>query len=108
MLAEAPGGFALFALAADEAEVLTLAVAPGARRRGLGAALLAAAAAAAAARGARSIHLEVAEDNAAARALYARAGFAETGRRRGYYARPGGRTDALRLRRALDIPPPLR
>ena len=48
------------------------------------------------------LFLEVAEDNAAARALYATAGFAEAGRRRGYYAAAdGGRRDALLL--ALDL-----
>jgi ribosomal-protein-alanine N-acetyltransferase len=52
--------------------------------------------------GAERMFLEVAEDNAAARALYARAGFAEAGRRRGYYARPDGpAADALVL--ALDL-----
>ena len=46
--------------------------------------------------------LEVAADNAAAQALYARAGFAESGRRRGYYRRPDGSgLDALVMQRAL-------
>ncbi|MCX7684005.1 MAG: GNAT family N-acetyltransferase [Acetobacteraceae bacterium] len=91
-------GMAMLRVAADEAEILTLAVRPGARRRGLGRALLAAAMAAAAAAGARRMLLEVAEDNAAARALYAAAGFAPVGRRPGYY--PGG-GDALVLAAAL-------
>jgi ribosomal-protein-alanine N-acetyltransferase len=97
-----PGeGFVLARIAADEAEILTLAVAPEARRRGLGGALLAAAMAGAAARGASAMVLEVAEGNAAARALYAAAGFAEAGRRRRYYA---GGVDALVLRRDLSPP----
>jgi ribosomal-protein-alanine N-acetyltransferase len=54
--------------------------------------------AAAAAAGARDMHLEVSETNEAARALYAGAGFAVSGRRRGYYA---DGSDALVLRRAL-------
>lgn len=91
-------GFILLRAVADEAEVLTLAVRPAARRRGLGATLVGEGAVAAAARGASRIFLEVAEDNAAARALYARAGFAEAGRRRGYYAGvDGARRDALVL-----------
>jgi len=100
---EDPGGFILMRVVADEAEILTLAVRPTARRRGLGARLVAEGAIAAAARGAGRLFLEVADDNAAARALYARAGFAEAGRRPRYYARSdGGREDALIL--ALNLP----
>lgn len=94
-----PGaGFVLARVAADEAEILTLAVDPAARRRGHGGALLTGAMAAAAARGAVAMFLEVSEHNAAARALYAAAGFAEAGRRRRYY--PDG-SDALVLRTEL-------
>ncbi|MGZ9113420.1 MAG: ribosomal protein S18-alanine N-acetyltransferase [Brevundimonas sp.] len=97
-LAEAPHGFILMRTVADEAEILTLAVRPQARRRGLGAELVARGAAEAAARGATRLFLEVAEDNGAARALYARAGFTEAGRRPRYYARAdGSRRDALLL-----------
>jgi ribosomal-protein-alanine N-acetyltransferase len=97
-----PGtGFVLARVAADEAEILTLAVAPAARRLGHGGVLLAGAMAAAVARGAAAMFLEVAEPNAAARALYAAAGFAEAGRRRRYY--PDG-ADALVLRRELIGP----
>ncbi len=96
---EAPGrGFVLARVAADEAEILTLAVAPPCRRQGVGAALLAAAMAGAVARGAAAMFLEVSEGNAAARTLYLAAGFAEVGRRRRYY--PDG-ADALVLRRDL-------
>lgn len=91
-------GFVLARAAAGEAEILTLAVAPVARRRGLGAALLAAAMGAARARGAEAMFLEVSEGNAPARALYRSFGFAEVGRRRRYY--PDG-SDALVLRRGL-------
>lgn len=91
-------GFVLARVAADEAEILTLAVVPGARRRGQGGGLLAAAMAQAAARGAATMFLEVSERNAAARALYAAAGFGEAGRRRRYYA---DGSDALVLRRGL-------
>lgn len=93
-------GFVLARAAAGEAEILTLAVVPAARRKGLGAALLAGAMAAGRARGAEAMFLEVAEGNAAARALYLSFGFAEVGRRRRYY--PDG-SDALVLQRALTV-----
>lgn len=95
-------GFILMRAVADEAEILTLAVRPAARRAGLGARLVGEGVLAAAARGAARFFLEVAEDNAAARALYEKAGFAEAGRRPGYYAGAGGRRrDALLL--ALNL-----
>ena len=91
-------GFVLIRVAADEAEILTLAVRPGARRAGLGSRLVNAAAARAAAAGSRRLFLEVAEDNAPARALYGRLGFEPAGRRPRYYARPQGpAADALLL-----------
>jgi ribosomal-protein-alanine N-acetyltransferase len=93
-----PVGLLLLGLAADEAEILALAVLPAARRRGIGRALVAAACSRAAARGAQRLLLEVAEGNAAARALYGALGFVPVGRRRGYY--PGG-GDALVLARPL-------
>jgi ribosomal-protein-alanine N-acetyltransferase len=69
-----------------------------ARRRGLGRALLDAAIVEARARGARTMFLEVAAGNAAGRALYAGAGFVESGRRVRYYA---DGDDALLLSRPL-------
>jgi ribosomal-protein-alanine N-acetyltransferase len=100
----AEGGFILARALAGEAEIVTLAVAPDARRRGLARALLEAATVQALARGAESLFLEVAEDNVAALRLYAGAGFEPVGRRRGYYARgPGaGAIDALMMRLALN------
>ena len=92
------GGMILARVAADEVEVLTLAVAPAARRRGLGTRLLDAAMTLATLRGARIAFLEVSISNVAARTLYARAGFTPTGRRPRYYA---DGTDALVLRRTL-------
>lgn len=107
VLAALPGGFALGRVVAGEAELLTLAVAPRARRRGLGRRLLALFEAAAAARGAGVCHLEVAADNEAARALYAAAGYAETGSRRGYYGPAAGvaAVDAILLARPLAARP---
>jgi [ribosomal protein S18]-alanine N-acetyltransferase len=90
-----PRGCALLRIVADEAEILTVAVLPPARRKGLGAQLVAACLDEAAAAHVRRLHLEVGASNAAARAPYARAGFAEAGRRPGYYRRVNGRDDAL-------------
>jgi ribosomal-protein-alanine N-acetyltransferase len=94
-----PAGFVLIRLVLDEAEILTLAVRPEARGEGLGARLLERGVVLAAQGGAVRLFLEVAESNAAARALYDRAGFEPIGRRKGYY--DGGRTDALVL--GLDL-----
>jgi len=96
------GGFILIRVVLDEAEILTLAVRPAARRQGLGGRLVGRGAVAAAQGGASRLFLEVAEDNVAARALYDRAGFRQVGRRKAYYAAAdGGRTDALVLARDL-------
>jgi ribosomal-protein-alanine N-acetyltransferase len=104
-----PQGFALGRVAADEAELLTIAVAPEARRQGLGRARLSAFQAEAARRGAVTAYLEVAETNAAARALYDAAGWVEAGRRRGYYrAEAGPAIDALVMTRRLAPTPPAR
>lgn len=70
---------------ADESEVLLLAVAPRRRRAGWGGALLAAAMGRLAAAGARRLSLEVAADNAAAIALYRKAGLVVAGHRPAYY-----------------------
>lgn len=94
-------GFILARVAADEAEILTLAVVPEARRQGVGGALLAEAMAGAVARGAGAMFLEVSDRNAAARALYAGAGFEEVGRRKRYY---GDGADALVLSRCASSP----
>jgi [ribosomal protein S18]-alanine N-acetyltransferase len=96
------GGFILARAAAGEAEILTLAVRPAERRRGVARALVEAAAAAARAAGAESLFLEVAADNAAALALYRRCGFEQIGLRARYYRRVGAPPmDALVLRRTL-------
>jgi len=95
-------GFVLGRLAADEAEILTLGVASAWQRRGLGRRLLEEVVRAATARGARRLYLEVGAGNSAARALYGVRGFEESGRRRGYYVRPGlPAEDAVNLSLAL-------
>ncbi len=96
-------GLALVRRLGEEAELLDLGVVPEARRQGLGRALLDAALGRLAETGTRVLHLEVAEDNAPARALYAAAGFAETGRRPGYYAHGAA---ARLLARPLAPPAP--
>ena len=97
-----PLGFALSRLAADEAEILTVAVKPQARGRGLGRLILRQHLALLAGRGIRAIFLEVAEDNEPALRLYRALGFTEVGRRVGYYRRADGKpATALVMRRAL-------
>jgi ribosomal-protein-alanine N-acetyltransferase len=92
------GGMILTRAVVDEAEILTLAVHPGQRRRGIGSALLGAAKERAGGLGATAVFLEVAVTNDAARSLYAAHGFAEAGLRRRYY---WDGTDALVLRCGL-------
>ena len=102
LAADAPVGFVLFRVAADEAEILTLAVLPEARRRGHARRLMAEAVATVRAHGARRLLLEVATTNRAATDLYRALGFSSVGSRRGYYATGAGeRVDATIM--ALDL-----
>ena len=94
-------GFAAISIAADEAELLTLAVSPAARRRGLGERLLNSSMEAASAMGAISMFLEVAADNTRADALYRKLRFEIIGRRPRYYVRAKGRVDAIIMSRTL-------
>lgn len=97
-----PNGFVMTRVIAEEAEILTLAVAPAARGRGLGTVLLSAAVEHAHCAGARAMFLEVGASNLPARGLYKRFGFGEVGMRKAYY---GGNEDALILRVDLPIIP---
>ena len=92
-------GFAIAWYVMDEGELANLAVAPEARRRGIGQALLTAVTTDALGRGTSELYLEVRESNSAARQLYEAAGFETVGRRKRYYRRPD--EDALILRRTL-------
>lgn len=94
-----PLGFALARAQGPEAEIVTLAVRWPMQGQGIGRLLLKSVMDEATRRGALDLFLEVAEPNAAARALYAGAGAREVGRRRRYYA---DGTDALVLRIGLD------
>lgn len=97
-----PSGFALSRRVTGEAELLSLAVAPEARGRGHAGALLARHLDNLAGLGVETVHLEVEEGNAPALALYRRHGFAEVGRRPGYYVKPDGATaTALTMSLAL-------
>jgi tRNA threonylcarbamoyladenosine biosynthesis protein TsaB len=88
--------------AADEAEIITVGSRPSVQRRGVARQLLAWHGAWLSAHGVRQVFLEVAASNAAAQALYRGCGFAEVGRRRGYYRRRDGVEDAVVMRRELD------
>jgi ribosomal-protein-alanine N-acetyltransferase len=100
-VARADGRFAGFVVAwhlPGESQVAELAVHPDFRRRGLARLFLAEVLRDASAKRAETVTLEVREGNAAARALYAALGFAETGRRRKYYE---DREDAVLMEKAL-------
>ena len=99
-----PGGFALIRTAADQAELLTIAVDPGHRRRGMATTLLARCRAQARERGAVTLFIEVAADNRGAIALYEKTGFVRTGHRPDYYTCPDGtRSGALVMARDLSV-----
>lgn len=83
-------GFVLSRRAADEAEILTIAVASSWRGYGVGRELLGEHLRQAAMQGARMLFLEVDPENAPAVALYRRFGFTKVGDRRGYYRTGGG------------------
>ena len=96
-------GMAICRVAADEAELLTVAVNPHHRRRGAGRRLLEAMIGQVRLAGARTLFLEVGADNPAARALYDSLGFVVAGRRAGYYARVDGPpADAVIMRLTLN------
>ena len=96
-------GFSVSRLAADEAEILSIAVAASYRGRGLSGKLLLTHLGHLAGRGVRTVFLEVEENNQPARRLYERAGFVVIGRRERYYRQSGGEPlNALLMRRDLS------
>jgi len=102
LIDDEPAGFALSRFIIDEVELLLLATSPGVRRRGVGSALVRSVIADSVGRGAKSLHLEVREGNAAIR-LYREAGFEKVGERRRYYRGSDGHAfDAYTFRRELD------
>ena len=95
-------GYYLLMYAVDEAHLLDVAVAGARQRQGLGRHLLDRIAARAREQGMASILLEVRPSNERALDVYRRHGYAEIGRRKGYYpAGPGGREDAIVMRLEL-------
>jgi ribosomal-protein-alanine N-acetyltransferase len=96
-------GFAVSRIGADEAEILSIAIDADRRGRGLSRNLLLTHLGHLAGRGVRRIFLEVEENNAPARRLYERCGFAIVGRRERYYQQPSGeQLNALLMRRDLS------
>jgi ribosomal-protein-alanine N-acetyltransferase len=96
-------GFSVSRMAADEAEILSIAVAENYRGRGLSNSLLLTHLGHLAGRGIRTVFLEVEENNQPARRLYQRAGFSVVGRRERYYRQSGSEAlDALLMRRDLS------
>ncbi len=96
-------GFAVSRIGADEAEILSVAVDPAYRGRGLSGSLLLTHLGHLAGQGGRTIFLEVEENNQPARRLYERAGFTLVGRRERYYKQQGGEhLNALLMRRDLS------
>ncbi|MSO88408.1 MAG: GNAT family N-acetyltransferase [Rhodospirillaceae bacterium] len=97
-----PVAFMIARVVGEDGEILSLGVLSQRRRRGVAARLVTAILRRAAAMGARQIFLEVAEDNNAARALYAGLGFDVVGRRTAYYRRrDAAPVDALTMSRKL-------
>jgi ribosomal-protein-alanine acetyltransferase len=96
-------GFLAARIAADEIEILNLAVDPASRRRGAGTALLDAALEHGRRAGAARVFLEVRESNLAARRFYDRHGFTVAGRRLRYYRQP--EEDALLMVREVPLVP---
>ncbi len=97
-----PEGFVISRKAADEAEILSIVVAPARRRDGFGRALLASHLARLAEEGVAHVFLEVEDGNLPAERLYRHFGFREVGRRKGYYPKPdGSRATAIAMR--LDL-----
>lgn len=97
-LAERDGrlvGYGILTVAADEAHLLNISVAPTWQRHGVGTELTAFLSKVARDLAATKIYLEVRPSNAAARALYLRSGFVEIGMRRDYYPTANGREDAV-------------
>ena len=90
-------GFIVYRAVADEAEIITVGVHPDARRAGIGIALIGVMEADLKKQGIKHIFLEVAEDNAPARALYEQCGFTVIGRRPKYY----DGVDAIMMRKDI-------
>ena len=94
-------GYAVMMLVLDEAHLLNLSIVAGRQRRGLGGMLLEFLGGVARQAGATRMFLEVRPSNAAGLGLYRHYGFAEIGRRPGYYPGHGSREDAIVMKKDL-------
>jgi ribosomal-protein-alanine N-acetyltransferase len=94
-------GYAVMMRGVDEAHLLNLVIDPAFQRQGLGRGFVGQLCELARGHGAQALFLEVRPSNLAAQRLYRSMGFAEVGRRRGYYPARDGREDALVMR--LDL-----
>ena len=90
-------GFIVYRQILDEAEIITIGVHPDARRTGIAAAMLGIVEADLKKHGVKHIFLEVAADNAPARALYEQNGFVQIGVRPKYY----DGVDAIMMRKNI-------
>mgnify|MGYP001185035903 CR=1 FL=1 len=98
---EGPRGFLLTRRAADEAEIITLAVHLKTRRKGIAALLMQSAMQRLREGGVTQLFLEVAANNDAALGLYESLKFARAGVRKDYYEEHGDRIDAVLMTRQL-------
>jgi ribosomal-protein-alanine N-acetyltransferase len=97
-------GYILLQSIPPEAEIITIAVAPAARRQGLGEALLQMAQESLPLHGMHTLHLEVSEKLVPARALYEKSGFVRSGLRKGYYRSASGESaDAILMRWQIPL-----
>jgi ribosomal-protein-alanine N-acetyltransferase len=88
-------GYGVLSIAADEAHILNLCIAPGNEGQGLGQRMLQSLLKIARGHGAQRVFLEVRPSNTRAITLYERSGFNEIGRRPRYYPAQNGREDAI-------------
>ena len=100
---DGPVGFLMYRAVADEAEIITVCVDPAYQRRGAGLQIVSTTQQLLKSFKISNLFLEVAADSKEAFSVYARAGFLEVGRRKGYYARKNGEIeDALIMRVQLN------
>lgn len=92
-------GYAIMRTLFEEGEVLSVAVRPDLRRKGIGRRMMKTLMCDASSRGVTKMFLEVRQSNEAARSMYTSLGFLPIGLRRGYYAKP--REDAVIMRASL-------
>ncbi|MEL0105470.1 MAG: GNAT family N-acetyltransferase [Rhodospirillales bacterium] len=101
-----PAGFIVARQAHDEGEIITLGVVPARRRHGLARVLIGQAESRVSHAGGQTMFLEVAANNQAAQTLYESLGYAEAGRRPGYYKTNDGAIDAMILKKIFGGPGP--